>query len=208
MKKKNRKIPINCCEIFAMCHGKSELLISGHLRSALHVPLLDYGNNKGKNNIQIPSIMKELNTTRFKTKEGFLNHYKTIKVDKNGNIAKDFQFFIIMDTDDCTPKEKEEFLNKKIFKNHWLKPYIVPIVNQKNLEEVMKKAKIHYDKINKKQKAETYIKIFPKVQSKIKDLNDVKYIREIKQKLLNCPRTNMEKFFEATLQASEKVKIR
>lgn len=203
-----KKIPINYCKIFAMCHGKSELLISGHLRSALHVPLEDYGRNNGKNNIQIANIIKELNTKPFKTQEEFLRKYPTVKIDEKNKIAKGFQFFIIMDTDDCTKKEKEDFLNKKIFKGHWLEPYIVPIANQKNLEEVMKNAGIQYETIKNKEKTQTYIKIFPKVQSKVRTLNDVKYIEEIKEKLDDCKKTNMEEFFAACLIASENVKIR
>lgn len=191
-----------------MCHGKSELLISGHLRSALHLPLEDYGRNNGKNNIQIANIMKELNTKTFKTQEEFLRRYPSVKTDAKNRLAQGFQFFIIMDTDDCTEKEKEEFLNKKMFKGHWLEPYIIPIVNQKNLEEVMKNTGIQYEMIKNKEKTQTYIKIFPKVQSKVKELNDVKYIGEIKEKLSNCQKTNMEKFFQACLKESEKVKIR
>ena len=191
-----------------MCHGKSELLISGHLRSALHLPLEDYGRNNGKNNIQIANIMKELNTKTFKTQEEFLRRYPSVKTDAKNRLAQGFQFFIIMDTDDCTEKEKEEFLNKKMFKGHWLEPYIIPIVNQKNLEEVMKNTGIQYEMIKNKEKTQTYIKIFPKVQSKVKELNDVKYIGEIKEKLSNCQKTNMEEFFAACLKESEKVKIR
>ena len=203
-----KKISINYCKIFEMCHGKSELLISGHLRSALHLPLEDYGRNNGKNNIQIANIMKELNTKTFKTQEEFLRRYPSVKTDAKNRLAQGFQFFIIMDTDDCTEKEKEEFLNKKMFKGHWLEPYIIPIVNQKNLEEVMKNTGIQYEMIKNKEKTQTYIKIFPKVQSKVKELNDVKYIGEIKEKLSNCQKTNMEKFFQACLKESEKVKIR
>lgn len=51
-----------------------------------------------------------------------------------------------MDVDDCTEDEKRKFKDKSMFDGHWLKDYIVPIYNDPNLEETMKKASIPINK--------------------------------------------------------------
>lgn len=200
-----KKIKLSYCKIFALCHGQSELYISGHLRSSLHLPLDDYARSNGRNNIQIRSLLAVLNNSIFKTPRAFLNEYRNIQ-DPKGN-PKNLRFYIIMDTDDCTKEEKRDFLNKRMFKGHWLEPYIIPIANEKNLEEVMKDAKIEYEKIHKNDKSKEYIKIFPKRNSKVKKESDIQYIKEIKEKLKKSKKTNMENFFEDCLEESEKVKF-
>lgn len=51
-----------------------------------------------------------------------------------------------MDTDDCTEKQKEEYINKSMFRGHWAYDYIVPIFNSPALEDVLDKANIKFDK--------------------------------------------------------------
>ncbi len=199
-----KKIRLNYCKIFALCHGQSELFISEHLRSNLRLPLEGYARSNGRNNIQITSVLSVLNNSVFKEKEAFLKRYSNIQ-DPKGDTKK-LKFYIIMDTDDCTQDERKNFLNKKMFKGHWLEPYIIPIVNDGNLEEVIKDAKIEYDEIHKKDKTKKYIKIFPKKTSKITKDADIKYIEEVKEKLKVSKKTNMDKFFEDCLKEYKNIK--
>ncbi len=75
-------------------------------------------------------------------------------------LSKDFKIFIIMDTDDCSIQQKENFISKKMFKAHWAYDYIVPIFNTPDLENVMVRAGIKFEKKGAERKKE-YIKIFP-----------------------------------------------
>lgn len=48
------------------------------------------------------------------------------------------------------------YISKEMFKNHWLNPYIIPIWNEKNLDEVLFGLKL-IDRIpNKKEKGKVY----------------------------------------------------
>lgn len=51
-----------------------------------------------------------------------------------------------MDTDDCADETRKRFINKEMFKNHWAYDYIVPIYNSPELETVMVKAGIKFEK--------------------------------------------------------------
>ena len=63
-----------------------------------------------------------------------------------------------------------------MFDGHWLKDYIVPIYNDPNLEETMKKASIP---INKKKE---YITIFPTSHGDL----DIAVAEKLYEKLKNC----------------------
>lgn len=65
-----------------------------------------------------------------------------------------------MDTDDCTESEKQRFISKEMFRKHWAYEYIVPIYDSPDLENVMVKAGIKFQKKGVERKKE-YIKIFP-----------------------------------------------
>ena len=65
-----------------------------------------------------------------------------------------------MDTDDCSEEQKENYISKRMFRNHWAYDYIVPIFNTPDLESVLVKAGIKFKKMGERRKKE-YIKIFP-----------------------------------------------
>ena len=87
-----KKIRLNYCKIFALCHGQSELFISEHLRSNLRLPLEGYARSNGRNNIQITSVLSVLNNSVFKEKEAFLKRYSNIKIQKE--ILKNLNFIL------------------------------------------------------------------------------------------------------------------
>ena len=95
-----------------------------------------------------------------------------------------------MDVDDCTEDEKRKFKDKSMFDGHWLKDYIVPIYNDPNLEETMKKASIP---INKKKE---YITIFPTSHGDL----DITVAEKLYEKLKNCNCTNMDEYIKTCIE--------
>ena len=58
----------------------------------------------------------------------------------------------IMDLDDTSEDTKQQYISGELFKNNWLSPYIVPIWNKNNLDEVLLDLKL-IDKLpNNKEK--------------------------------------------------------
>ena len=146
--------------------------------------------------------MKRLKGKDIDTLDNFKNTYKDDLEIKDNEIIidKDFKIFIIMDTDDCkNNEEKNNFINKNMFKNYWGYKYILPIYNITNLEDVLIKAKI-IDKntIKNKKDKKNYIKIFPITKQDIE--SDVKQIEEFYQKLLKVKNiSNMHEFIKFCL---------
>lgn len=194
---------INYCKAVVIVHGKSEYLLVQHIKSSLHLPIEIYSKKKGKNSIQINRLTKELNNTVFKTKSSLIKKY-VIETEKRK--LKNFKLFIIMDTDDCSEEEKNKYINKEMFKKHELYDYIVPIYNIKNLEDVIKKSNIHYDKIKDSEKASSYIKLFPQDSKKIVEKDDVEQLQEICEKFKKLDNTNLEELIEYCLNHIKLVK--
>ncbi len=144
-------------------HGKSEKQICDYIKSNLRLKMEVISDKKGEKSIQITSLMHVLNDSRFQSLDVFLEYYDDVEIvleKKKKKLSSDFKIFIIMDTDDCTAKQKEDYINKSMFKNHWAYDYIVPIYNNPSLEDVLMKAKIPFEKKGDERKKE-YIKIFP-----------------------------------------------
>lgn len=144
-------------------HGKSEKQICDYIKSNLRLKMEVISDKKGEKSIQITSLLHVLNDSRFQSLAAFSECYDDVEIvleKKKRKISSDFKIFIIMDTDDCTARQKEEYINKSMFKSHWAYDYIIPIYNNPSLEEVLVKAKIAFEKKGDERKKE-YIKIFP-----------------------------------------------
>lgn len=122
------------------------------------------------------------------------------KIKTKKYLTEEFKVFIIMDTDDCTDKQKNDYINKEMFRNHWLYPYIVPIFNSPNLENILEKAKIKFEKKGKERKKE-YIKIFP-TDSKYKN-NEMIQIKDFCENLKKVKNTNMEEFINFCIELTK-----
>lgn len=183
------KTNLNYCKAVVIVHGKSEYLLVQHIKSSLHLPIEIYAKNKGRNSIQINSLMKVLNNKVFRNKRSLLKEYN---IETEGKKLKDFKIFSIMDTDDCDEDKKKKYINQEMFKEHELSEYITPIYNINNLEDVIKKSKIYYEKINDKDKSNTYIKLFPQESKKIVEQDDVEQLDEMCKKLEKVDNTNLE----------------
>ncbi|AEM21360.1 hypothetical protein Bint_0731 [Brachyspira intermedia PWS/A] len=193
----------NYLKAIVIVHGKSELQMCNFIKNKLRLNNIDIiSKNNGKHSIQISSVMKRLNGKDINTLDNFKNTYNDYLEIKNHKtiIDKDFKIFIIMDTDDCNnDEEKDNFINKNMFKNYWAYDYILPIYNITNLEDVLIKAEI-IDKnaIKNKKDKKNYIKIFPITKQDIE--SDIKQIEEFYKKLLKVKNiSNMHKFIKFCL---------
>lgn len=200
-----RKINVNYTKAIVVCHGKSEKLIAEYLKSNLRINVEICSKDKGKHSIQITSlnnflknkVASNLNEIRKKYLVEYNN--KTKKID-------DFKIFTIMDTDDCTEKQKENYINGKMFKDYSLNEYIVPIYNINKLEYVIKESKIWYEEIKESKKAETYIKIFPPAKGKKIEEDAITLINERKQKFEKNKNTNLDLLFKYCIEHTRNFK--
>ena len=182
-----------CCVI---CHGLSELQIAKYIKSKLHLNIETHSRDSGRSSIQITSLMSFLNTKEFLNVKKYSDE-RGIEYNKKKLI--NFKLFIIMDTDDCTIKQKNDFLNKEMFKEHPLYEYIVPINNSPELETVLVKAGIMTKRIKTDEKGSYYIKTFP-ISSEPFSEETRKEIISFRDKLINVKETNMEEFITYCLE--------
>jgi hypothetical protein len=181
-------------------HGKSEKQICDYIKSNLRLKMEVIAKKKGENSIQITSLKRILNDSRFKSFGDFIKKYddvEVITIKRKKKISLEFKIFIIMDTDDCSVKEKEEYINKKMFKGHWAYDYITPIYNQPVLEDVLVKAKIPFEKKGNDRKKE-YIKIFP--TSKNYTIREEVELNTFYEQLNSIQETNMDEFIDFCLK--------
>lgn len=153
-----------------ICHGKSELIFIENIKSNLRLKFKTYAERNGNSSIQITGLNKLLRSRDFKTLSSFQNKYN-IEVKKG--IIESFKVFIVMDFDEpeCSVEIKNNFLNKTMFKNHFLYDYIVPIFSDKNFDEIMLIAGFDIDVKNK---VKSYANIFPGKNGGYKDFEEVK----------------------------------
>lgn len=147
----------------AIVHGKSEKQICDYIKSNLRLRIEVVSKEKGEKSIQINSLKHILGDFRFNSFESFISFYDDVEVlkdKKEKRLSSSFKIFIIMDTDDCTESEKQQFISKEMFRKHWAYEYIVPIYDSPDLENVMVKAGIKFEKKGVERKKE-YIRIFP-----------------------------------------------
>jgi len=181
---------INYLKAIVIVHGKSEKQICDYIKSNLRIKIEIYGDKKGEKSIQINGLMNILNNTVFNKFDYFYRKYNDIEL-AGKKIDSKFKIFIIMDTDDCNDFQKDQFISKKMFKKHWLYDYIQPIYNSGNLEEVLEKAGIKFEKTGNDRKKE-YLKIFP-TSSKYRGKEQID-LKEFAKKLTKVKTTNLEDF--------------
>lgn len=186
---------LNYTKAIVIVHGKSEKQICQYIKNKLRLKIEIYSDKQGEKAIQITSLKNTLNNKIFKSIKTLTNVYEDIEFEGR-TIQKDFKIFIIMDTDDCTEKQKDDFINKEMFKDHWAYDYIVPIYNVPELETVLEKANVPFKTVGVKRKKE-YIKLFP-TDAKY-EKNDEVQIEELAKKLKKLSNTNFDVFFEFCL---------
>lgn len=190
------------CRALAIVHGASELQIVGHIKSKLRLPLVCYSRNNGRTSIQINSLMDVFNNETFKKPKNFFKEYPTIECCKNN--PKNFVIFTIMDTDDCDEKTRSRYIDGSLFEGHWLKPYIMPIYNTPNLEDVLLKCKVIGKSLSSKEKIPTYKSIFPIVSNG----SNYDEIKALKTALSKYDKTNFNEFLEYCLNWANDFKVK
>lgn len=145
-----------------ICHGKCEWILARHISTNLHLNIKTYAKDKGDHSIQIASIMNTLYSKPFINPKELAKKY-VIEECVRGRNRKlvNFKLFIIMDTDDCTEQQYNDFISKKMFEKHWLCEYIVPITNSPSLDMVLREVGLLKGEMRKGDKAFYYEKIFP-----------------------------------------------
>lgn len=103
-------------------------------------------------------MIKFLNPKGYKSIESILKKFPYIEHNKRKLL--NFKIFIIMDIDEkeLTDDFINKYKNKEMFKSYDYYEYIVPIYNDKNLDEVL--IKLGY-KVDTNNKTSSYRKIFP-----------------------------------------------
>lgn len=189
----------NYCKGIIIVHGKSELLLSEHIKSNLHLPIEIYSLKNGKTSIQIDSLMTILGNNDFKNKSKLKQKY--IIEEKN---KKFINFFImpIMDLDDTTEEKIKKYKNGEMFKNHWLSPYIIPIWNDINLDHVLYDLKLISKLPNDKEKGKVYEELFPKNTGQA----DLEQVNKLLKYFESTEKTNMNIFVEKCLESLQTFK--
>lgn len=166
MSKNKSLIKFNYLKAVVIVHGKSELQMCEFIKNNLRIKMEFISNNKGKSSMQISGLLKRLNGKDIKGFNSFCKKYEDEIEIINDKLSTNFKMFIIMDTDDCSEEEKNNYKNKTMFKKHWAYNYICPIYNDGNLEEVLIKAGIKYKSKSFKKMKREYIEIFPTDRNK------------------------------------------
>lgn len=178
----------NYLKAVVIVHGKSELQMCKFIKSNLRIEMEIISNKNGKLPIQISGLTNRLNGNDIKDLNSICNKYKKDDIDEK------FKIFAIMDTDDCSDEQKNNYKNKTMFKKHWVYDYICPIYNDSNLEEVLIKAGIKYKSKSSKKMKKEYIEIFPTDEKYIK--SDTIQIEEFYKKLSEIEVTDISNMHE------------
>lgn len=187
-------LKLNYCKGIIIVHGKSELLLAEHIKSNLHLPIEIYALKNGKMSIQIDSLMNVLGNNIFKSKTALK---KNFIVEEEQKKLKNFFVMPIMDLDDTTKEKIEKYKSGEMFKNHWLYPYIIPIWNDKNLDEVLFKLNLISKLPNDKEKGKVYEDVFPKNIGE----TDIQQVKKLLASFENSKKTNMNLLIKKCLES-------
>ena len=192
-------IKINYLKGIVICHGKSEVNMVRYITTNLHLSVKQFSKDNGKYSIQITSLMSVMDSSPFNTLSSFTKEYPIEVIRRSSQkVLKNFKLFIIMDTDDCTPEQKEAFISKTMFQKHWLYDYIVPIYSINSLEDVLVDAQIMTKRIGDKEKVTYYAKIFP-INTHPLSPDTISEVKTFRDKLTRTNRTNMLEFIDYCL---------
>lgn len=157
----SKKLNYTRCAV--ICHGKSEFQIAKFIKSNLHLKMEIFAKNKGESSIQITSLMDFIDKKIFTNIKKFAEDYS---IERNKNQLIGFKIFIIMDTDDCTELQKENFLMN---------------------------SGIMFKKIKKKDKGDYYIETFP-INSEPLSFNSYNEVKTLRDKIKSVKNTKLDEF--------------
>ena len=184
-------------------HGKSEKQICDYIKSNLRLKMEVISEKKGEKSIQINGLGHLLKDKRFSSFRQFIKFFDDVEVvgeKTKKKLAPYFKIFIIMDTDDCAEEQKRRYITKEMFQGHWAYDYIIPIFNSPDLESVLVKAGIKFEKKGADRKKE-YIKIFP-TDTKYSHREGVE-LQTFANNLKNVEDSNLHQFIQHCLESAE-----
>ena len=190
-------------KFIVIVHGKSEKQICDYIKSNLRIKMEVISEKSGEKSIQINGLNHILKDKRFSSLKNFINYFDDVEIVQEKTKKKltpEFKIFIIMDTDDCSAEQREKKKKKNMFKTHWAYDYIVPIFNTPDLENVMVKAGIKFEKKGVERKKE-YIKIFPtdKKYSNREGVELTSFVENLKR----VQETNLDDFVQCCLAVND-----
>lgn len=190
---------LNYCKGVVICHGKSELCLVKYITTNLHLNIKTYAHEKGKSSIQITKLPDILKSGPFRSLSAFASEYSVATSGKGAQKKlEDFKLFILMDTDDCTAAQKEQYIRAKLFEGHWLQPYIVPIYSLDSLEDVMVDAGIMTRRIKTDEKGSYYEQIFP-INTKPLSDDTLAEVTTLRSRLVKSKKSNLVQFIDYCL---------
>lgn len=183
-------------------HGKSEKQICDYIKSNLRLKIEIVSEKKGEKSIQINGLKHLLKDNRFSSFKQFTDFFDDAEIiGEKKKLAPYFRIFIIMDTDDCSEEQKRNFISKEMFKFHWAYDYIVPVFNSPDLESVLVRAGIKFEKKGDERKKE-YIRIFP-TDKKYSHREGIE-LQTFANNLERVKETNLHQFIQYCLEESAK----
>lgn len=192
-----RGIEENYTRALIIVHGKSEKQMCDYIKQNLRLNIEIKSDKNGRKSIQVNSLMNILKNTEHKNIKSFYKTYPGINMTGKGRKMKinDFKIFIILDLDDCKKEEGKAFKDKSMFKDYWAYEYIVPIYNEKDLEDSLKASGVKYTKKNQGDMKKEYIKIFP-TDRKYIEKTDRLQLKEFADMIRGSKKTNMSEMID------------
>ena len=101
-----------------------------------------------------------------------------------------------MDLDDTTKEKIKEYISGDMFKYHWLSPYIIPIWNNLNLDDVLLNLDLIGKLPNDREKGKVYRELFPTNRGE----TDIEQVENLMEEFKKSNKTNMEIFVQKCLE--------
>ena len=182
---------VNYCRAIVIVHGKSELMMTQHIKSNLRLNMYIISNKNGRSSIQVNGLLNYINSdSRLKNLSAMQKSFSPEIVKRK---IKGCKIFSIMDLDDCDSIEAEKYKSGEMFNNSWLKECIVPVWCEPNFDVAMKKSGLIKTLSSDSQKADTYSRIFRIDHSNETNLGEIEAFRD---RLKNIPCTNLGLFVD------------
>lgn len=189
--KNNKKLEQNYLQSIVIVHGLSEKAFCDNVSRTLRLSQKVISKDGGHSSIQVTSLDRQLNRKYFKSPRLLKSEFANLNIVKSE--IKDCLIFSILDVDDCTEKQKKDYINGVFKSQYWFGHAIQPIYNDPNLEETMKN--IGIEVVNKK----AYSSIFEPNKWSDEALIDLwKRLKKVKN-------TNLDRYLEYCLRCKKKI---
>ncbi len=126
---------MNMTDFLIICHGKTEIILSRWLYRQTGARINIDSRNDGKNAIMLNNLIDFMKENGYYSVPKLKKRFRTIEYQHRVGV-EDLVIFIVMDVD-VDKKLVNDFLTKKMFKGCPLYDCIIPILNDRNLDEVM-----------------------------------------------------------------------